>query len=105
MDAVAASYFIRLRVKSDCLAPHYLWAFMNTGHMKRVLFETARGAIGQANINSKELKAFRLPLPPTDLQRQFEAHCRSSTAMEEQQSAATAKAQETFDALLASVFR
>ncbi|MBV6410920.1 MAG: restriction endonuclease subunit S [Burkholderiales bacterium] len=104
IDAVAASYFIRLRAKSDCLVPHYLWVFMNTGHMKRVLFETARGAIGQANINSKELKAFRLPLPPTKLQRQFETHCRSIAAMEEQQSAATAKAQEAFDALLGRVF-
>lgn len=104
MDAVSASYFIRLRVRRDCLVPHYLWAFMNSAHMKRVLFETARGAIGQANINSKELKAFRLPLPPAELQRHFETHCGNIAAMDEQQSAATEKAQETFDALLGQVF-
>jgi type I restriction enzyme S subunit len=31
----------------------------------------ARGAIGQANINSKELKAIPLPLPPMPLQQRF----------------------------------
>ena len=32
--------------------------------MKQRLFATARGAIGQANINAEELKAFHIPLPP-----------------------------------------
>ena len=40
------------------MSPTYFWAFFNGKHMKRRLFETARGAIGQANINTKELKAF-----------------------------------------------
>lgn len=72
--AVVASYFIRLRVKQDRLEPHYLWAFLNSRFMKKRLFETARGAIGQANINSKELKAFPIPLPPLSHQLKFAAH-------------------------------
>ena len=104
IDAVVASYFIRLRVKSHSLNPHYLWAFMNSAHMKRVLFDTARGAIGQANINSKELKAFRIAVPPIDLQNQFENHCRDVSGIQSQQATATTQAEATFNALLAQVF-
>jgi type I restriction enzyme, S subunit len=39
--------------------------------MKRVLFDTARGAIGQANINAKELRSFRIAVPPLPLQTAF----------------------------------
>lgn len=104
LNAIAASYFIRLRVQRQVLNPHYLWAFMNTSHMKRVIFDTARGAIGQSNINSKELKAFPLPVPPLPLQQQFALRCADVSGLTNQQSAATAKAQATFDALLAHQF-
>ena len=69
--AVLASYFIRLRVKTDIVAPVFVWAYFNTPAMKKKLYATARGAIGQANINAKELSAFALPLPPLEKQRQF----------------------------------
>jgi type I restriction enzyme S subunit len=102
--AIVASYFIRLRVQRQAVSSHYLWAFMNTAHMKRVLFDTARGAIGQSNINSKELKAFPLPVPPPALQDQFASRCADVSGLTFQHSAATAKAQATFDALLAQAF-
>lgn len=70
-SAVLASYFIRIRVNRDMVTPLFVWAYFNTPAMKRKLFATARGAIGQANINAKELKAFPLPLPPPTKQQQF----------------------------------
>lgn len=103
-EAVVASYFIRLRVDRDRLHPCYLWAFMNSRHMKRVLFDTARGAIGQANINSKELKAFPVAVPPLQLQQNYAARLEDIRSIQSQQSAATATAQATFDVLLAQVF-
>lgn len=103
-EAVAASYFIRLRVDRDRLHPCYLWAFMNSRHMKRVLFDTARGAIGQANINSKELKAFPVAVPPLKMQQDYAARLEDIRSIQSQQSAATATAQATFDALLTQVF-
>lgn len=71
MDAVVASYFIRLRVDSGKIDPVFLWAYMNCSYMKRVLRATARGAIGQANINTNELRAFPLYLPPPEKQKEF----------------------------------
>lgn len=103
-DAIAASYFIRVRVQRDKLNPRYFWAFMNSRHMKRVLFETSRGAIGQANINSKELKAFKVALPPLALQQDFAGKVEQVRSIQSQQTAAATKAQATFDALLAQVF-
>jgi len=103
-EAIAASYFIRLRAHPDKLHPCYLWVFMNSKYMKRILFDTARGAIGQANINSKELKAFKIALPPLDLQVSFAAKMDQITSIQAQQSTATAKAQATFDALLDRCF-
>ena len=70
-EAVPASYFIRLRVDQAVIHPTYLWAYMNSSAVKRRLFEMARGAIGQANINAKELKSMPLPVPPIGLQQRF----------------------------------
>ena len=78
---------------------------MNSKYMKRILFDTARGAIGQANINSKELKAFKIALPPLDLQVCFAAKMDQVMSIQSQQSFATAKARATFDALLADAFK
>ena len=70
-EAVAASYFIRLRVDETSVCPTYVWAFMNSPTTKQRLFEAARGAIGQANINATELKSLLLPVPPLTLQRRY----------------------------------
>jgi len=103
--AIAASYFIRVRVARNKINPFFFWAFMNSAHMKRVLFDTARGAIGQSNINARELRAFQIIVPPIDQQHIFERHCRDILSIQSQQTAAIEKAQATFDALLAHAFK
>lgn len=103
-QAVVASYFIRLRVRPDMLEPTYIWALMNSKHMKKVLFETARGAIGQANINSKELKAFQIALPPSELQQRFAQRVEAVQSITAQQAEGLERAQATFNALLAQAF-
>lgn len=102
--AVAASYFIRLRVRSEHVLPEYVWATMNSKHMKRVLFATARGAIGQANINTKELKALEMMVPPLDLQQRFVEEIAAVRAIQTAQVHALRTAQATFDALLHRAF-
>lgn len=71
LDAVLASYFIRVRVDKEQVEPEFLWAYMNSAFMKSILRATARGAIGQANINTTELRSLPLSKPPLDLQRNF----------------------------------
>ncbi|CAL8979139.1 Type-1 restriction enzyme EcoKI specificity protein [Rhodoplanes serenus] len=103
-DAVLASYFIRLRVDEKLTCPTFLWAFMNSSFMKQVLFNTARGAIGQANINTKELKAFRVYVPPLPLQRTFAEQVIRIESIARALDAAAAKAEAMAAALSAEVF-
>lgn len=104
LDAVVASYFIRLRARLDISVPSYLWAWMNSRHMKRVLFDTARGAIGQANINSKELRAFAVAVPPMERQQAFDARVQDIRSICGQQAEALIRATASFDSLLSRAF-
>ena len=103
--AVAASYFIRLRVDQTRVLPLYVWAVMNSKDMKKRLFATARGAIGQSNINTTELKALPCAVPPIDLQNKFVAKVEAVRVIATQQAAALATAQATFDVLLHQSFQ
>jgi hypothetical protein len=69
--AVAASYFVRLRVNLEQADPRYLVAFLNLPSTKRRLQNMAKQAIGMSNINATELQRVRMPLPPVELQRKF----------------------------------
>ncbi len=104
-EAVAASYFIRLRVRDDRANPSYLWAFFNSRHMKQRLFETARGAIGQANINAKEVRAFPIEVPPLKLQHRFAERLADIQAIIAQQDRMAAASEQMADALMAKVFQ
>ena len=41
----------------------------------------AKGAVNQANINSKELASIKIPLPPISLQQEFAAKVEAIEAM------------------------
>ncbi len=98
-EAVAASYFIRVRFRSEIEHPQHFTTFMNLPFMKRRLAEMARGAVGQANINSKELKAIPVPVPPLALQQQFAQRVTEIRALE----AAQATSRTHLDALFQSM--
>lgn len=98
--AVAASYFIRMRVDRARVIPIYIWAAMNSMDMKRRLFATARGAIGQSNINTTELKSLPINTPPLELQRQFAARVEAVHSIATKQATALDAAKANFDALL-----
>ena len=103
--AVAASYFIRVRLNEEIMLPDYFWAFMNTSHMKSVLYLTARGAIGQSNINAQELRAFVVPSPPRSLQKTFARRVDEALDLEGRQSLASSTARTAFQSLLAGMFQ
>ena len=74
---VIAGYIIRLRMNGR-VVPEYLSHFMNTQYAKQLLFGMAKGAVGQANINAKELQSIKIIIPPMDEQKQFLALVRQS---------------------------
>ena len=66
--------------------------------------EASAPQAAQKNINLEILRGLPIPVPAITLQDKFSEHCGAAWSIQSQQSVATAKAQSTFDALLAQVF-
>lgn len=67
---VLAGFVIRVRVNERVL-PDFLSAFLNTDFSKKMLSGMCKAAIGQANINAREVQNIGIYIPPVELQRQF----------------------------------
>jgi type I restriction enzyme S subunit len=77
---------------------------MNLPSMKRRLAEMARGAIGQANINAKELRSIKLPVPPLLLQKDFAFRVAEIRAMQAEQAASRRCLDGLFQSMLHRAF-
>lgn len=104
-EAVAASYFIRVRFADELQHPQHFTVFMNLPVMKCRLRAMARGAIGQANINAQELKGIELPVPPIELQRTFAARVAEIRELEAAQATSRHRFDECFRSLLHRAFQ
>ena len=67
---VLAGFVIRVRI-NERIRPEVLSAFLNMDFSKRMLIGMCKTAIGQANINAKELQNIDLYIPLIELQDQF----------------------------------
>ena len=67
---VIAGYIIRLRMNGK-VHPEYLSTFLNLDSSKKMLMAMSKGAVGQANINAKEVQAIEIVIPPIDVQQRF----------------------------------
>ena len=104
-EAVAASYFIRVRFNSDAEHPQHFTTFMNLPTMKHRLAKIARGAVGQANINSKELRSIELPVPPLSLQKEFADRVSKIRSMKAEQAASRKRLDDLFQSMLHRAFK
>lgn len=103
-NCIYASYLIRARLRNEVVNPCFLQAFLSSSEGRQKLKERCRTSAGQYNINTENLASVPLLLPPIHIQNTFEDSCREVFGLTRQQSAATAKAEATFDALLAQAF-
>ncbi len=97
------SFLLRLRPNTDRLNSHFLWAMLNLLRSRRFFIGVSRQQINR-KFNASELSALALPIPPKELQNKFAESIYQVKAIQAQQSSATAKAQDIFDALLGRVF-
>lgn len=104
-EAVPASYFIRVRFRPNAEHPQHFTTFMNLPSMKRRLADMARGAVGQANINSKELKSIEFPVPPIKLQYEFAARVSDIRVMQAEQAASRRRLDNLFQSMLHRAFQ
>lgn len=99
-----ASYLIRARMQPATLEPYFLQGYLCSAEGRRKLKERCRTSAGQFNINTNGLASIPIIIPSMPIQLVFVQHCRDVFSIQSQQSAATAKAQSAFDALLARAF-
>lgn len=101
---VFESNMMRFAVDESRVLPEFVIELLQTGHAKAHFLSKAKHAINQSSINQQDVKSIRVPLPPLDKQRNFTEQVAAIRSIQRQQSAATAKAQASFDALLAEAF-
>lgn len=68
-DYVFASYLLRIVVDMQVADPVFVATFLNTPAGRLQIDRVSRQIIGMANVNTKEVRAFQVPLPPLDVQR------------------------------------
>lgn len=102
---VFESNMMRFAVDLQRTAPGFVIQLLQTGHAKAHFLANAKHAINQSSINQQDVKSLRVIVPNLDLQKQFCQRCNDIANIQSQQSTATAKAQATFDALLADAFK
>lgn len=71
LDAVFASYLIRLKVKSGGMHPQFLNFYLNWNESQTRLKGLATRAVGQSNISATRLKTFLVPIPPYEEQEEL----------------------------------
>jgi type I restriction enzyme, S subunit len=104
-----ASYLIRLRLDPQRLLPQYLHICLSAPLGREHIEERARTTAGQFNLNLGILREFTIPVPPLaeqhEIVRRVEALFKLSDAIERRVAAATARADQLTQAILARAFR
>jgi type I restriction enzyme M protein len=80
-DYCFASYLIRLTVAKGKADPFFVNAFMNSERFQQGIKQFASRAIGQSNINAKNLAAYPIPLPPLATQQAIVAEIEAEQAL------------------------
>jgi len=104
VDAVAASYLIRLRIDPS-YEPYFVWGLMNSPYFKAIFSQRCKKAVNQANINSKELAAFPAIFPPLPLQQKYARVIQQVEAMREYQKQSKQHIENLFNVLMQKAFR
>ncbi len=100
---VIAGYIIRVRL-GDEVRSQYLATFMNLPTTKSLLRSISKGAVHQANINSKELASIEVPVPPKEIQDTFAAFAGRAAKLEFVAQQQIEKLQTLYDSLAQEYF-
>ena len=70
IDAVVASYLVRLRLKPS-VNPEFFAALLNTAYFKKLFQKRCKKAVNQSNISPTLLREFKVYVPPFNNQQKF----------------------------------
>jgi type I restriction enzyme S subunit len=102
-DYSFASYLIRLRLDLTRAEPSLVAAYINSPAGRAYMFSERKQMTGQANVNSKKLRALPISLPPLDEQRRIVEHLDDLQSKVGALKRLQAETQKELDALLPSI--
>lgn len=100
---IIAGYIIRVRL-SEKLESRFISCLFNMPSIKKKLRAMAKGAVNQANINSRELASVIIPIPPLSLQQTFAEKIESIERQKELINQSIREAQTLFDSRMEYYF-
>ncbi len=100
---IIAGYIIRVRL-SEKLESRFISCLFNMPSIKKKLRAMAKGAVNQANINSRELASVIIPIPPLSLQQSFAQKIESIERQKELINQSIREAQTLFDSRMEYYF-
>jgi len=59
-----AGYLVRVRLSKELLDARFIWRVTNSQHVRDLIEKPIRSTVGLKNVNSTELSALSIPLPP-----------------------------------------
>lgn len=68
---VFESNMMKFKIKNNELNNNYFIYLLNTQFIKNQILGRAKKSVNQASINQKDVKSFKVNIPPTELQNQF----------------------------------
>ncbi len=98
------SHLMRIRLNSEVIEPVYVRELFRTPGGRTIFLQSTRKTTVQYNINTKELRALKVPVPPIGLQRDFCRRVEALEAIRETMKASMEKLDRLFFSLQHRVF-
>lgn len=67
-----AGYLVRVRFVESRVSPHFVSACLNSASGKHLLFNKAKSSNNMSNISASELMRISIPVPPLELQHEYD---------------------------------
>ena len=103
-NCIHQNHVFRVRLNKAVARPEFFVTYLQAGKAREYFLRCAKRTTNLASINMTQLRGLPVVLPALNTQQGFVDRFSEARSIQTQQSAATAKAQATFDALLATVF-
>jgi len=102
---VFESNMMRFRLDVDRVEPRYAIQFLQTSFIRMQIARAAKDAVNQSSINQQDVRAFRMNLPPLELQRRFCERAATAEKLKIAHRASLARLDELFASLQHRAFR
>ena len=103
-NCIHQNHVFRVRLDMSIALPEFFVTYLQAGKAREYFLLCAKRTTNLASINMTQLRDLPVVLPALQIQQSFVDRFRDARSIQDQQSAATVKAQSAFDALLSGVF-